>query len=68
MFSSSEESNLAIKIDLRWYQNLFNLFSNHLNGFLKVIFPQKSFLKMPIPHFTHKNLASDQFLHGAKLY
>ena len=43
-----------------------NLFNYHLNGFLIVIFPQKKFLKMPILHFTHKNLALDQFLHGVK--
>ena len=43
-----------------------DLFNYHLNGFLIVIFPPKKFLKMPILHFTHKNLALDQFLHGVK--
>ena len=38
-----------------------NLLNYHLYGSLKVIFPQKKFPKMPIPHFTHKNLAPDQF-------
>ena len=41
-----------------------NLFNYHLNGSFKVIFFQTKFLKMPIPHFTHKNHAPDQFLHG----
>ena len=31
-----------------------NLFNYHLNGFPKVIFPRKKFLKMPIHHFKHK--------------
>ena len=43
-----------------------NLFNYHLNGVLIVIFPPKKFLKMPILHFAHKNLALDQFLHGVK--
>ena len=36
-----------------------NLFCNNLNGFLKVIFLKKSFLKMSVSHFTYKNLAPD---------
>ena len=47
MFSSWEQSNLAITSDLRRCQNLLNLFSNHLNGFLKLFFPKKTFLKCP---------------------
>ena len=30
-------------------------------------FPPKKFPKTPIPHFTHKNFAPDQILHGVNL-
>ena len=52
-------------------QNLFlplplNLFNYHLHGFLKVIFPPKKFLKVPISHLNIKTFLQTNFYKVSK--